>query len=60
LRKIGERRRLLKYLQRENAASYESLVKSLKLKQAKQFLQDDDIDEEEKDDNEENNEEEQQ
>ncbi|KKW42803.1 MAG: 30S ribosomal protein S15 [Candidatus Magasanikbacteria bacterium GW2011_GWA2_56_11] len=37
LRKVGERRRLLRYLQRENAASYEDLVKKLKLKQAKQF-----------------------
>ena len=35
LRKVGERRRLLRYLQKENAASYEELVKSLKLKQAK-------------------------
>lgn len=37
LRKVGDRRRLLRYLQRENAASYEELVKKLKLKQAKQF-----------------------
>ena len=37
LRKVGERRKLLKYLQRENAASFEELVKKLKLKQAKQF-----------------------
>jgi len=37
LRKIGERRRLLKFLQRENAKSYEDLVKSLNLKQAKEF-----------------------
>ena len=37
LRKVGERRRLLRYLQRENAAAYEDLVKKLKLKQAKQF-----------------------
>ncbi len=37
LRKVGERRRLLRYLQRENAAAYEELVKKLKLKQAKQF-----------------------
>lgn len=44
LRKVGERRRLLKYLQKENASSYESLVKSLNLKQAKQFIQEDDID----------------
>jgi len=37
LRKVGERRSLLKYLQRENAASYQELVTNLKLKQAKQF-----------------------
>ncbi len=35
LRKVGERRRLLRYLKKENAASYEQLVKKLKLKQAK-------------------------
>ena len=46
LKKVGERRRLLRFLKRENAASYEELVKSLKLKQAKQFLKktDDDAD----------------
>ncbi|PIR04506.1 MAG: 30S ribosomal protein S15 [Candidatus Magasanikbacteria bacterium CG11_big_fil_rev_8_21_14_0_20_39_34] len=38
LRKIGERRRLLRYLQRENPKSYEELVKKLKLKQAKKFM----------------------
>jgi len=43
LRKVGERRKLLKYLQRENASSFEELVKKLKLKQAKQF--DDDVEE---------------
>lgn len=37
LRKVGERRRLLRYLQRENVASYEDLVKKLKLKGAKQM-----------------------
>lgn len=37
LRKVGERRRLLRYLKKENAAAYEELVKALKLKQAKQF-----------------------
>lgn len=37
LRKVGERRRLLRYLQRENAASYEDIVKKLKLKGAKQM-----------------------
>ena len=35
LRKVGERRRLLRYLKKENAMSYEDLVKKLKLKQAK-------------------------
>jgi small subunit ribosomal protein S15 len=35
LRKVGERRRLLRYLKKENAKSYEELVKKLKLKQAK-------------------------
>mgnify|MGYP004000965861 FL=1 len=35
LRKVGERRRLLRYLKKENAVSYEELVKKLKLKQAK-------------------------
>lgn len=38
LRKVGERRRLLRYLKNENATSYEMLVKSLKLKQAKAFM----------------------
>lgn len=37
LRKVGERRRLLRFLKKENSASYEELVKKLKLKQAKQF-----------------------
>ncbi|MBD3311046.1 MAG: 30S ribosomal protein S15 [Candidatus Magasanikbacteria bacterium] len=37
LRKVGERRKLLRYLKKENAASYEELVKKLKLKQAKVF-----------------------
>lgn len=52
LRKVGERRRLLNYLQRENAASYEQLVKDLKLKQAKQFVDsvDKDIKKEEQED----------
>lgn len=35
LRKVGERRRLLRYLKKEDAAGYEELVKKLKLKQAK-------------------------
>ncbi len=37
LRKVGERRRLLRYLKKENPVSYEELVKKLKLKQAKAF-----------------------
>jgi len=45
LRKVGERRKLLKYLQRENAASYEELVKKLNLKQAKQYIEKEDIEE---------------
>ncbi|MFA5069811.1 MAG: 30S ribosomal protein S15 [Patescibacteria group bacterium] len=32
LRKVGLRRRLLKYLEKDNLKSYESLVKKLKLK----------------------------
>ena len=35
LRKVGERRRLLRYLKKENPTSWEDLVKKLKLKQAK-------------------------
>jgi small subunit ribosomal protein S15 len=35
LRKVGERRRLLRYLKKENSKSFEDLVKKLKLKQAK-------------------------
>ncbi len=37
LKKIGERRRLLRYLKKEDSAEYEKLVKGLKLKQAKAF-----------------------
>ncbi len=32
LRKVGQRRRLLKYLEKENPESYQSLIKKLKLK----------------------------
>jgi len=35
LRKVGERRRLLRFLKKENSKSYEELTKKLKLKQAK-------------------------
>jgi len=37
LRKIGERRRLLKYLKKENLKSYEDIVKRLRLKQAREI-----------------------
>ncbi len=35
LRKVGERRRLLRYLKKENSASHEQLIKKLKLKPGK-------------------------
>lgn len=35
LRKVAERRRLLKYLERENSESFEELVKKLKIKVAR-------------------------
>ena len=38
LRKVGERRRLLRYLKQENAKSYEEIIKKLKLKQAKSLV----------------------
>ena len=37
LKKVGERRRLLRYLERENQGAFEDLVKKLKLKIAKRF-----------------------
>ena len=40
LRKVGERRRLLRYLKRENPKSWEELVKKLKLKEAKKLAKD--------------------
>lgn len=39
LRKVGERRRLLRYLRKENPKSYEELIKKLKLKQIKTLEQ---------------------
>lgn len=35
LRKVGERRRLIRYLKKENPKSFDELSKKLKLKQAK-------------------------
>lgn len=37
LRKVGERRRLLRFLKQENPKSYEEIVVDLKLKQAKRL-----------------------
>ncbi len=42
LRKVGERRRLLRFLKKENAASYEDLIAKLKLKQAKPLMKTED------------------
>ncbi|MCK4554377.1 30S ribosomal protein S15 [Candidatus Parcubacteria bacterium] len=39
LRKVGERRRLLKYLQKENEKAFEDLAKKLKLKIAKKMVE---------------------
>jgi small subunit ribosomal protein S15 len=47
LRKVGQRRRLLRYLKKENVASYEEVVKKLKLKQAKTLIKQDIENEEE-------------
>ena len=38
LKKVGERRRLLKYLQKENEESFNELAKKLKLKIAKKMI----------------------
>lgn len=38
LRKVSSRRRLMRYLKKENTESYERLVKKLKLKQPKNIL----------------------
>jgi len=40
LKKVGERRRLLKYLQKEDEASFGELAKKLKLKIAKKMIED--------------------
>ena len=43
LKKVGERRRLLKYLQREDEKSFIELAKKLKLKIAKKMIEDEQI-----------------
>jgi small subunit ribosomal protein S15 len=40
LKKVGERRRLLKYLQKENEESFMDIAKKLKLKIAKKMIED--------------------
>ncbi len=42
LKKVGERRRLLKYLQKENEESFQDVAKKLKLKIAKKMIEDED------------------
>lgn len=37
LRKVGERRRLMRYLKKENSVSHDELMKKLKLKQPKEL-----------------------
>ena len=39
LKKVGERRRLLKYLQKEDEKSFQDLAKKLKLKIAKKMIE---------------------
>jgi len=39
LKKVGERRRLLKYLQKEDSNAFEDLAKKLKLKIAKRMIE---------------------
>jgi len=40
LKKVGERRRLLKYLQKEDEKAFQELAKKLKLKIAKKMIED--------------------
>lgn len=40
LRKIGQRRRLLKFLEKDNLTSYENLIKKLKLKKVEEINED--------------------
>lgn len=43
LRKVGERRRLLKYLQKENEEAFKDLATKLKLKIAKKMIEDEEL-----------------
>jgi small subunit ribosomal protein S15 len=42
LKKVGERRRLLKYLQKEDEKAFADIAKKLKLKIAKKMIEDED------------------
>jgi small subunit ribosomal protein S15 len=43
LKKVGERRRLLKYLQKEDEVSFKDVAKRLKLKIAKKFIEEEEL-----------------
>ena len=43
LKKVGERRRLLKYLQKEKEESFIDLAKKLKLKIAKKMIEEEEV-----------------
>lgn len=43
LRKVGERRRLLKYLQKENEEAFKDVATKLKLKIAKKMIEDEEL-----------------
>jgi small subunit ribosomal protein S15 len=43
LKKVSERRRLLKYLQKEDGKAFDELAKNLKLKIAKKMIEDEEI-----------------
>lgn len=43
LKKVGERRRLLKYLQKEDEANFKDVAKKLKLKIAKKFIEEEEL-----------------
>lgn len=48
LKKVGERRKLLKYLQKEDAEAFKNLAKKLKLKIAKKLIKEEEEEEKKK------------
>lgn len=46
LKKVGERRRLLRYLEREDEKAYDEITKSLKIKTPKKVAEEEDLPEE--------------